>query len=92
LKPDVIVTALPADRLDDRIRAGDPGAITYPSLYDLFGHPEFRELYAGGLVRLPASLDHHGIYVRRDSTAALPAEDWREGPPGIPPAEPPARD
>lgn len=85
LGPDVIVSALPLSKLDPATRARDPEAVSYPALHALYDAPEFAR-YATGPVRLPASEDYHGVFVREGSPRARAASEW-EAP--LPPASPP---
>lgn len=77
LAPDIVVTALPADRLDPQARKKDPDAEVYPALYALYDDPTFQSLYAPGLVPLPASAGFHAVFVRKNSRFALPPEEWK---------------
>lgn len=78
--PDVIVTALPADLLDNRVRAWDPSCRDYPSLCALYDDPVFRGLYARGLVSDELSLSFHAIFVRGETPRAAAPDAWEEIP------------
>ncbi len=78
LKPDVIVTALPADRLNPEALAKDTERFEYPALYSLYSDPVFRSEYAEGLVPLKLSREYHAVFVRKGSAAAKPPAEWKE--------------
>jgi len=77
LEPDVIVGGISAAIMLDSARLKAlPERVSYPGLVVPLEHKLFQRYYRPGIVRLPLSMDFHGIFVREGSQRADQPGDW----------------